>query len=524
MGEAKTIAIIGGGASGLAAAVAAGEALRDAEGAAAGTGATERDAEVTAARVVVYEASDRVGRSILATGNGRCNFSNARPGDGDYRNAAFVERALLEFEGQAHWRVPSRAKTSTVYPNGVLGFFSDHGLMWREEGEGRLYPLANKATSVLDCLRAACAAAGVEERVECEIAAVEPPRAEGSPFTLRLADGRFERAGAVIVAVGGAIARGLLPEGVPFREPEPTLGPLATEPRWPRRLDNIRVRGALELWRPDSRGMDGRALNDGGFPMGTHEGERLVSREVGEVMFRKYGVSGIAAFNLSRLVEPGDVLAVDFVPWVRLCDMEAFLNRRRKLLRASLGRDVTWSDMLRGMVLSPVADVLLEAAALDGAHLVAKGETVRMATFLKGLRLPVTGLGDVRQCQVHRGGVSVRAVDDRTCEVRRVPGLYVVGEALDVDAACGGFNLHWAWASGLLAGWSAAERIADLASLADASGSSGSERREGAPCSNSIEVQGSSRVAGGNLCTSMNCARTPSRHSEPARRNKRGRA
>ena len=512
MGEAKTIAIIGGGASGLAAAVAAGEALRDSEG------------DAGAVRVVVYEASDRVGRSILATGNGRCNFSNARPGEGDYRNAAFVRRVLFEFECQAHRRVPSQAKTSTAYSNGVLGFFSDHGLMWREEGEGRLYPLANKAASVLDCLRAACAAAGVEERVECEVAAVEPPRAEGAPFTLRLADGRFERAGVVIVAVGGTVARELLPKGLSFREPEPTLGPLATDPHMPRRLDNIRVRGALELWRPDSRGMDGRALNDGGFPMGTHEGERLVSREVGEVMFRKYGVSGIAAFNLSRLAEPGDVLAVDFVPWVRLCDMEAFLNRRRKLLRASLGRDVTWSDMLRGMVLSPVADVLLEAAALDGARPVAKGETAVIAPVLKGLRLPVTGLGDARQCQVHRGGVSVRAVDDRTCEVRRVPGLYVVGEALDVDAACGGFNLHWAWASGLLAGWSAAERIADLASLADASGSSDSERREGAPCSNSIEVQGSSRVAGGNLCTSMNCARTPSRHSEPARRNKRGRA
>ena len=392
VGEAKTIAIIGGGASGLAAAVAAGEAVRDAE---------------DAARVVVYEASDRVGRSILATGNGRCNFSNARPGEGDYRNAAFVRRVLLEFEGQAHGHVPSQAKTSTAYPNG---------------------------------------------------AAVEPPRAEGGPFTLRLADGRFERADAVIVAVGGSVARGLLPEGVPFREPEPTLGPLATEPRWPRRLDNIRVRGALELWRPgeetppEERGRHG-------YPMGTHEGERLASREVGEVMFRKYGVSGIAAFNLSRLAEPGDVLAVDFVPWVRLCDMEAFLNRRRKMLRASLGHDVTWDDMLRGMVLAPVADVLLEAAALDGARPVAKGETVRMAPVLKGLRLPVTGLGDVKQCQVHRGGVSVRAVDDRTCEVRRVPGLYVVGEALDVDAACGGFNLHWAWASGLLAGWSAAERL-----------------------------------------------------------------
>ena len=139
VGEAKTIAIIGGGVSGLAAAVAAGEAVRDAE---------------DAARVVVYEASDRVGRSILATGNGRCNFSNARPGEGDYRNAAFVRRVLLEFEGQAHGHVPSQAKTSTAYPNGVLGFFSDHGLMWREEGEGRLYPLANKATSVLEVLRA----------------------------------------------------------------------------------------------------------------------------------------------------------------------------------------------------------------------------------------------------------------------------------------------------------------------------------------------------------------------------------
>ena len=172
MGEAKTIAIIGGGASGLAAAVAAGEALRDSEG------------DAGAVRVVVYEASDRVGRSILATGNGRCNFSNARPDEGDYRNAAFVRRALFEFECQASRYVPSQAKTSTAYPNGVLGFFSDHGLMWREEGEGRLYPLANKAASVLDCLRAACAAAGVEERVECEVVAVEPPRAEGAPFTL----------------------------------------------------------------------------------------------------------------------------------------------------------------------------------------------------------------------------------------------------------------------------------------------------------------------------------------------------
>lgn len=421
------IAIIGGGAAGLAAAVAAGEALR-----AAGT----------SARVAVYEASDRVGRSILATGNGRCNLSNARPDAALYRNGSYVEEVLAALE-----EVPGRESVfdgasatmgATGASNAVLRFFAAHGLVWREESEGRLYPLANKATSVLDCLRAAGTAAGVEECVECEVAAVEPPREAGGRFTLRLADGRFERADAVIVAVGGTVARTLLPEGIPFRTPESTLGPLATEPRWPRRLDNIRVRGALELWR----------------------GGRCAAREVGEVMFRKYGVSGIAAFNLSRLARPGDELAVDFLPAVPPDGAEAFLAARRAQLEASYGCAATWDDMLRGMVLAPVADVLLDAARLTGGDLVRSGELAALARVLKGLRLPVTGLGDPRQCQVHRGGVEVGAVSPRTCELWAVPGLYVVGEALDVDAPCGGYNLHWAWASGLLAGHAAAQVLA----------------------------------------------------------------
>lgn len=192
-----------------------------------------------------------------------------------------MRRVLLEFEGQAHGHVPSQAKTSTAYPNGVLGFFSDHGLMWREEGEGRLYPLANKAASVLDCLRAACAAAGVEERVECEVAAVEPPRAEGGPFTLRLADGRFERADAVIVAVGGSVARGLLPEGVPFREPEPTLGPhghRAALAAPPRQYPRARGAGTVAPRRGDAaRGARPPRLSDGhprGRALGVPRGGR----------------------------------------------------------------------------------------------------------------------------------------------------------------------------------------------------------------------------------------------------------
>lgn len=433
----REIAVVGGGAAGLAAAVAAAEAC-----ARAGSRAT----------VAVYEADERVGRSILATGNGRCNFSNACPDPALYRNAAHVAAALAAFEERACAEraavlrtagEPVAAGASAVaagasWPaaaNGVQAFFADRGLCWREESEGRLYPLPNKATAVLDVLRAAAAAAGVQERCGTAVAAIEPVRRPDGPLTLRLADGRLARADAVIAAVGGAVGAHLLPDGVPLRPVEPTLGPLATDPRHTRPLDNIRVRGALELWRA---------------------GER-VGREAGEVMFRKYGVSGIAAFNLSRLAQPGDELAVDFVPAVPADDAPEFLMARARCLEAVLGAAPTCEDVLRGVVLAPVAHELLGAAGLgEGAPLDERAARA-LAAVLKGLRLEVRGLGDVRQCQVHRGGVAVDAVDPRTGACRAVPGLYVVGEALDVDAPCGGYNLHWAWASGLLAGWSAAE-------------------------------------------------------------------
>ena len=106
-------------------------------------------------------------------------------------------------------------------------------------------------------------------------------------------------------------ARFALPAQLPWIEPRPVLGPLATDTRLVRQLDNIRVKAALELRRAGKR----------------------IAREEGEVLFRKYGVSGIAVFNLSRFAQPGDALMVDFIPWIRAVDMESFLNRRRKLLR-----------------------------------------------------------------------------------------------------------------------------------------------------------------------------------------------
>ena len=457
----KTIAIIGGGAAGLTAAIAAAEAAREAT----------RAQGAAPVAVTVYEASDRVGRSILATGNGRCNFSNAVIEPELYRNGAHVAAALEVLEAQAAGAAPSGVSSTSGAlsglpggPNAVLSFFAESGLVWREEGEGRLYPLANKATSVLDCLRARLEAAGVRLACDSAVEAVEAPGERCARFTLRLADGRFERADAVVVAVGGRMAPRLLPAGLPFVKTAPTLGPLAVKSPYPRQLDNIRVRGALELWR----------------------GGALVARERGEVMFRKYGVSGIAAFNLSRLAQPGDELAVDFLPAVAAPAAPAFLQDRAQMLSAVLGHAAAWDDVLRGMVLAPVAEVLLKAASVrgestvgaaevtvsagasrnaDAASAAVSSDVAAVAAVLKGLRLPVTGIGDERQCQVHRGGVAVEALDAATGQVRAVPGLFVAGEAADVDAPCGGYNLHWAWASGLLAGRGAAAAVMKRAHL-----------------------------------------------------------
>ena len=106
-----------------------------------------------------------------------------------------------------------------------------------------------------------------------------------------------------------------------------------------------------------------------------------------------------------------------------------------------------------------VGTAVLKAAGLHAEKPLAQRDVPALVRALKGLALEVRGVGEARQCQVHRGGFLVEAFDPRTCAARAVPGLHVVGEALDVDAPCGGYNLHWAWASGMLAGRAAAESL-----------------------------------------------------------------
>lgn len=426
----KRIAIIGGGAAGLAASIAAAEALRQACGRSHADG-TE---------VVIFERDERVGRSILATGNGRCNFSNAHPDACLYHSAEFVAEALAALEqvvwpwqGSASAIGATATSSASGAGNAVLDFFAYVGLVWREESEGRLYPQANKASVVLDVLRATAHVLGVREACNHCAVRIDAPSKEEHRYHIRFADGTVEHVDALVLACGGALAQ-LLPQSVRVRPLRPVLGPLATD-GCVKRLDNVRVRCSIQL-------LD---------PSGTQKAE-----ETGELLFRKYGVSGIAVFNLSRIAQRGDSLYVNLLPQLSAKECASWLTRRACALRDAFGT-LTTEGLLRGLLLPQVTDALLHELGIPGDSPLDESSIGRIACLCTSFELTVRGIGDERQCQVHRGGVHVGQLDAHTMELRGLPGFHVAGEALDVDGPCGGYNLHWAWASGLLAGCHAAQ-------------------------------------------------------------------
>lgn len=403
------VAVVGGGASGLAAALISAR---------------------QGARTAIVERDVLAGLPILATGNGRCNLSNAHLDPERYRHPGIASRVM----GDA----PERE---------LEAFFDSVGIVCKQEADGRLYPFSKRAESVRNALLAACSRAGVTfhlatqlERASWrdeawELSASEPSRPlhskRGATFQADLRARRKDassvtlravtlRARHVIIACGGSSkdVAGLF--GLPHVPEAPVLCPIACSidgaPDAMRDLDGLRVEAALHL--QSAEGM---------------------WDETGEVLFRPYGISGIAAFNLSRRIRQGDSIVLDpFFP-IDAHRLQDLFARRERALGPQEGLGAAWYE---GFIARPLAQVLCVTR-----------DTV--------LNLTVDGTADERSAQVRRGGVPFDAVDLATLEVHRdiVPSLHVCGEALDMDADCGGFNLAWAWLSGMRAGAAAARRL-----------------------------------------------------------------
>ena len=396
----SNIIIIGGGAAGMAAAV----------------GAARRREN----RVTLLERQSRLGRKLLSTGNGRCNLTNTEAIDASRyhgADAAFVRPALKRYP-----------------PAAVLDWFRSLGLMTVTEYGGRVFPLSGHAGSVLDVLRYAL------ERPNIKIvtgAAARRVTRGAAGFTVEW-DGGAVSGETLVVACGGcagaklggvsdgyALLRSLGHAVTPLR---PALTSLRTAPEYPRALKGIRADAALRLLR----------------------GETVLASARGDVLFTDSGLSGTAVFALSRAAEPCQIAALDLFPDVSESALYDDLKARR-----ARWPDFPANRVLTGAAQSRLGQMLCKyalisggetAGALDGAAL------ARLAQSMKDFRLPVTGTGGFDVAQVTAGGADTGEFDPETLQSRLVPGLYACGEVLDVDGDCGGYNLQWAWASGLLAG------------------------------------------------------------------------
>jgi predicted Rossmann fold flavoprotein len=390
--------VIGGGAAGLSAAIAA----------------ARRGVDVT-----LLEGTARVGQKILATGNGRCNLTNLDVVPSAYNRPDFVEPVLRPYPCDA-----------------IRSFFGGMGLLTRADDEGRVYPATNSAASVLDVLRLECVRLGVDVRCGFEVGRVTARPGRGG-FEIGSTDGEMVHAETMVVTTGGG---GPLLADLGHRSVEnvPVLAPIRTDPGPIRGLSGVRVRCAATLYA--GVGEDGT-------------GGDAVATERGELLFRDYGVSGIMVFDLSRYLEEAQVISIDLFPDVDVRALETMISRRCA--------DLPWrtsETFFAGMLHDRVARAILRAAGVGSGTPVDELPLALLARLLKDFRLEVLGVGDAKQAQVTRGGASVAEFDRDTMASLRLVGLFAAGEVLDVDGRSGGFNLHWAWASGIVAGEAAARQ------------------------------------------------------------------
>ena len=411
-----TLAIVGGGASGLCAAVCAGR-----------SGGFDR--------VLLLERGPRVGKKLLATGNGRCNLTNRFFSPENYRCRKgsapdFVKPAFAAF-----------GLTET------LAFFESLGIVPYEEDGGKLYPRSLQAAAVLDALRLEAEALGTEILCDTEVTELRPT-AEG--FLLLTANGRF-RANRVLIAAGGPAspklggsdsgAKLLERLGHKVTPLIPSIVQLKTQTDSIRPLTGIKFTGNVTL-----------VCGQEHFT------------ETGEVLFTEYGLSGPPVMQLScragRMLHQGrsPELFLDLAPEYGEAGLFQFLARR-----AEERPRVLLENYLVGMFHKRVGQTALKAAGIAPlsrkAGSLSAQEIQALAAQLKGWRLPVTGTMGLGNAQVTAGGADLSGFDPETLESRLVSGLFACGEVLDIDGDCGGFNLQWAWSSAMLAVRAMAGRV-----------------------------------------------------------------
>ena len=410
----KQVAVIGGGAAGLTAAIWAAR---------------------SGASAVILEHTDRVGKKILSTGNGRCNLTNSKMEASCYRSGdpQFPMEAISQFG----WK-------------DTLRWFSSMGLLCRCRMESYYYPMSDQASAVLDFLRMECSRLGITIRTGIQPERIRRMREGRRSFYEIMTDQGEVRADAVILACGSKAAPNTGSDGSGYElakslghriiKPLPALVQLRCQGNHYRQLAGIRTEADLRL-----------LVND-----------REMWRERGELQITDYGISGIPVFQLSRFAARGMDegkkvrVMIDFLPFMDKKESRIFLEQRF----AEFG-DRNGEDFLTGVLHKKLAAVLLKMAGIRLDQPVSSASIRQREHLLRAIKeyeALVSSVNPFANAQVCCGGVDVREVDPSTMESRLMGDIYFAGEILDVDGICGGYNLQWAWSSGKVAGCRAAQK------------------------------------------------------------------
>ena len=416
----KRVIVVGGGAAGMTAAVAAGR---------------------LGAAVTILEKNPRVGKKILATGNGRCNFTNIKiKGE---RAHTYNHGANPEF---------ARSALADFSVDDTLRFFEKLGIAHKVEEEGKVFPRSDQASSFLDVFRYELDELDVNIRCEARVIEIRKDGKNGE-FRVELENGETHRGDAVIIATGGKAAPATGSDGDGFLLAKklghtvtdlfPALVQLMLEGDFFPRIAGVKLVGTAEI---------------------LYKNESL-AKDRGDILFADYGVSGPPILQISR--KAGELLNAGKEAYLKINIMDTFTREElRQLLqkRFQAGGKKPLDFSLVGLINKRLIPVILMEAGLGSkpkdwqfpAASLPLAEQERILQVLTDWRFKIRRTRSWQSAQVTAGGIDTREIDEKTMESKLVKGLFFAGEVIDIDGDCGGFNLQWAWSSGYIAGRNAA--------------------------------------------------------------------
>lgn len=409
------VAVIGGGAAGMMAAIAAAQ---------------------NGHQVSLYEKNEKLGKKIFITGKGRCNLTNDCEVE-ELLEAVCVNRKFLY---SAFYGFTSQD---------TIAFFEEQGMRTKTERGNRVFPASDHSSDVIRALSDKMKKCGVKVHLNTEVETVLSDR-EGEDSDrrricgIRLKDGREISADAVIVATGGISYRstGSTGDGYRFAEEaghsitqlSPSLVPIETQGDWASRMQGLSLRNV---------------------EVTVFDGKKEIYSGFGEMMFTHFGVTGPLILTASSQIQKK--LAVH--PLQMYIDLKPALSPEQldaRILREfEAGKNKQFKNVIGTLFPAKLIPVMIERSGIPAEkaiHDISREERHALITLTKQFPLTLTRLRDYNEAIITRGGISVKEIDPATMESKKVSGLYFAGEVLDLDAVTGGFNLQIAWSTGYAAG------------------------------------------------------------------------